>query len=513
MGAVTAPDGLKPISIDGQVYFVDDEAIAGLKDRGISYDDGSEHQSTAAGDFGRGAVHGATLGLADKQFGDSNQSVMQRVGGDDYSAVKERSPTATSLGDAAGTLAMPVAGPEGLAGKGLLNALGRAGVQAGVGAATGATRAYAEGEDPAEAGGWGAALGALGSGAADTVGKVGSVVAKYGSKAANTVADAARTRVFGIGGSDKQLEAIAQRFGVDKLPEKLAAMIEDIAPSKSVFGQNREAYRQQLEPVVADEGKKLGDLRELMGSTKKGGEGLDALIPQEWATMQQNLQNKLAGTSQRTAEGRALASALQADIEEFERLGAPKALTGVADVKSEYQSAGHTGPMGSIPDNASREASAIMGSEGKDTMSRLLDYATDDSRLAHEAANERYGVAATMLDQVKPKAIREQLNTNAAGLGSAALGTLGGAAAGAIMHPDSAARGAAEGGALGFGLSASSGTRNYVRQLLEQPRAMDALANLARASGKRLKDLDLNQLAKLVQMYTGKAGGYAAQND
>lgn len=511
MGAAQAPDGLQPISVAGQLYYVDQDAIAGLKERGIQYDDGSQFNgSSTAGDFERGALHGATLGLADKKFGDSNQSVTQRLGGDDYAAVQQRSSIASGVGDFAGNTVVPV--PGGTAEKGLAAVAQRVGMQAAAGAGTGAVRAYSEDKNPETAAGIGALLGGAGAGLVEGAGAALNAGSNLASKALNATADAARTRVFGIGGSDKQLDALAQRFGVDKLPEKLASMIEStVPPTGKMLGRNREQYRQELANVIDAKGPEIGALREQMGTD----EGVDSLIPQEWSKMREILQKKLDSAPLRTEEQRSFANSLQKDIQAFDEAGTPEDLAKVASIKSEYQGAGHVGPMGTIPDNASRESAALLGRESKDTLGRLTDYALPESKAAHDAASQKFAEASLLADQISPKAIRDQLNTNAAGLSSMAAATLGGAISGGVSgyaadHPISGALG---GAALGLGLAGTSGTRNFLSQVIAQPRGMDTLANIARAAGKNLKDLDLNELSRLVQASMGKLGGYAAQSD
>jgi len=537
MGARQAPDGLQSISIDGQLYDVDQTAIDGLKERGIPFDDGSHYKPTmgnadnVALDVGRGAVHGATLGFADKKFGDSNQSVMQRLGGDDYADVKTRSPVATAVGDMGGSLAIPVPGlGAAKVGAGAAKAGGafwrlaaekmaaNAAEQAAVGGGMGAARAYAEGEDPAKAATLGGILGGAGGALVSGAGSVAAAAKPYVTKALNATADAARAMPFKlVGGSDEQLSQIAAKFGIDKLPERLAGAIEALIPPKGVLGRSQEQYRQELAPIIDRVGPELGALREKLGTEQ----GLNQLLPDEWATMRQNLQAKLDSTSQRTAKGREEYAALAKDLEEFDKHQPPQTLGGAADVKSEYQSAGHIGKMGSVPEKAAAQSAATIGSEGKGVIDRLLGYATDDSRAKYQALNDEYAVAKLLKEQVDPNALREQFSKNLAGLGSVAAGTLSGAVVGglsglaggsAVDHPGAGVVGGALAGAgAGFNLAAGSGTRNLMTQLLARPQAMDTIANIARASGKKLSQIDLDKLAAYVQSITGKAAGYTAE--
>lgn len=475
-------------------------------------------QREATNDFGRGAAHGGTLGFADKPFGEANQSLAQRMGGDPYKMVEERSPVASTAGDVFGSLAIPVpGGPQAAVGAKLgarvLAGVGRAATQGVVGAGTGAARAYAEGKDVGDAATLGGALGAAGSAVVDAGSAGVKAISKYGGKALNAIADTARIQPYGIGGSDKQLSKIAERFGLENLPATLAAKIEELLPNDGrVLGRNRTESYAGLEAHTDKLGPEIGALREQAGGMGKGQEGLNKLIPDEWKAMRESLQSKLQGVSTRTAEGRAEAAALQKDLEAFDAHKPPKTLTGVADIKSEYQAAGHGGKMGTVEDRAAAQSAATMGSESKATLERLFTHAMDDTRIAHEAASNKFSQAALLRDQINPKAVREQLSTNAAGIGGAVVGALGGAALGAATG-DNTGKGAVLGAGAGALGSTNTGTRNFMTQLLAQPKAMDTLANIARASGKSLDKLDLNALAKFIQESMGKAGGYAAQSD
>jgi hypothetical protein len=528
MGAVQTPEGMHFVNVGGQGYFVDQEALDDLKAKNIPFDN-TVHDFSAPStlsDAARGAAHGVTLGLADTPFGDSNQSVMQRLGGDDYAAVKARSPVASGIGDAYGSTALPIPGApalraEGMAGMYLPTAArlaARAVEQGAVGAGTGAVRSYAEGGDPTKGAELGGLLGAAGSAVGDAAISGAQAVAPYIAKAANATADAARTRgVFGIGGSDKQLTAIANRFGLDKLPERLAGAIEALVPPQGLMGRNRSDYVEALDPIIASKGPELGALREEMGTKQ----GLDALIPDEWSKLRERLQSRLDGISTRTAKGREEANALQRDLEAFDALKQPKTLNGVADVKSDYQRAGHIGPLGSVPEQAAAQSAATMGGETKDTFESLLDHAYDPTRIAHDEASREYGVASMLRDQIAPKSLREQFNTNAAGAGSVLASMAGqslvGAAVGAAGGSpfDHAGTGALTGALLGAGhgaqMAAGTGTRNLLTQVLSQPKAMDTIANISRAAGKKLSDIDLKALEELVRA-SGSFGGYVGSD-
>lgn len=564
MGISQAPQGLIPIKVDGQLYNVDQAAIDDLKAKGIPYDDGQDtFKSSTLGDAARGAVHGATLGFADTKFGEDKQSVMQRLNGDDYEAVKERSPIATGVGDFVGSMAIPVPGTgaakAGATGWKAIAAMlaRRTAEQAVVGGTMSGARAIAEGEDPTQATEIGAALGGAGSAALGLGGAAATAAKPYVAKGLNAVADVARTRgAFGItGGTDKTALAIAQRFGVDELPSRLADAIEALVPPKGLKGRTPLEYTKELEPIIANKGAEIGQLRADMGGMGPGQQGLDALIPAEWSQMRQNLEGQLNKTSIRTKEGEELAGALRRNIEaldaptpelkaKFEGLKAdlasadtpkaqaaaqrkldayyksiePKTIGDLADIKSEYQSAGHKGALGSVQDNAAAEAAANVGKEGKDTLARLLASATDDSRNAHDLAQQEYGVASMLKKQIDPKALKDQFATNISGLGSVVAGTASGALVGGLSglaagsaadHPKAGAlAGALAGAGTGFNMAAGSGTRNLMTQLLARPQAMDTIANISRASGKKLSQIDLDKLTRYVQSLTGKAGGF-----
>lgn len=506
---------LVPVTIQGAKYFVDQDAINGMRAQGIAFTPGhneqqqSEDPGTPVSDFMRGGLHGFTLGLADKKFGDSNQSIAERMGAEPYDEVKARSPIATGVGDFAGGMLLPLPGAGVGAGvKGLAGLAMRTGTQAAVGAGMGGVRSYAEGEDPTSGALLGGALGGLGSAAIEGIGKGLQAGARALAPALDATADAARTRVFSIGGSDKQLDKLAERFGVEKMPEKLAALIEKVVPPGKGIGRNREEYRQALDAITEKAGPEIGALRQEMGSTQ----GVDSIIPQEWETMRENLQRKLDNVSLRTEKGRSEAQAMQRDLRAMDEAGMPKTLSQLADIKSEYQAAGHTGPMGTIPERAAAESAATIGSEAKGALGRLTDYALPETKAAHDAAQQRFAEAALLSDQITPKAIRDELNTNAASLGSAAATGLAGATLGGVgglATDDGFVGGALKGGTLGAGLALSSGTRNLLSQYLAQPRAMDTIANLARQGGKSFQNIDLNKLAQIIRAYTGKLGGYA----
>lgn len=516
MGISQAPQGLIPIKVDGQLYNVDQEAIDDLKAKGIPYDDGHDtFKSSSLSDAARGAAHGATLGFADTKFGEDKQSVMQRLGGDDYDAVKERSPVATTVGDFAGGMAIPVpgtgaakAGATGWKAAAALMAR-RAAEQAVVGGTMGGARAIAEGEDPTQAAGIGAVLGGAGSAALELGGAAATAAKPWVAKGLNAVADAARTRPFGIGGSDAQLSKIAAKFGVDELPANIAKMIEEHVPPEGLIGRNREEYRKALEPIIDREGQDLGALRQHIGQEQ----GVNSIIPAEYAKMRQNMQDEIASLPTRTAKQRELVNAMQKDLEAFDKQATPRTLTGLANVKSQYQADGHIGPMGTVPEKAAAQSSANFGSEGKNTISRLLDYSTDDVHAAHDLASKNYGEASTLYDQIEPKAVRDRMNTNAAKAAAAGIGAVGGAimGAGTAASTDHSILGGAAIGGLGGALSSTNtGTRNLMTQLLEQPKAMDTIANITRASGRKLSQIDLNKLTRYVQSLTGKVGGFAS---
>ena len=519
---------LQKITVGGKQYMVDEEALNDLRSRKIPFATGEgqeqqpEAEGSTLGDFGRGVAHGASFGLADTKFGDSNQSIAERLGGDDYDRVKERSPIATGVGDLAGSVAVPIPGASAFgAAKGVGGFLARAGVNAAIGAGTGALRAAAEGQDISDAATSGAAFGAAGGAAAEGLGRIAVGAKDLAARGLNSAADSALVRgVFGVGGSDNALKKIAAKFGVDNLPEELAAKIRELVPSESFLGKSRSQYRDELGDIVSQEGPQIGYLREKMGKDQ----GLDALIPGELAVARGNLQNKLNNITTRTAEGRAEKAALEADLAEFDKLAGPKltnpkTLEGLADVKSTYQAAGHGGPLGTVPERAAAEAAATIGGEMKGAFDRALQYAKDGTREAYEQANDRYGLAAALHKQIEPKAVREQLNSNAAGLAAVAqaalangvVGAAGGALGGSQIGEGHAAEGGLMGGIMGAlhgaTMAGNTGTRNFMTQLLAQPKAMDALSNIMRASGKKLEDLDLQSLARLVRTHMGQAGG------
>jgi hypothetical protein len=522
MGAIETPEGLTPISVGGKMYFVDDAAIAGLKERGIQYTSGADTQKQwestgeTGRDMARGVIHGGTLGFADAKFGDSNQSVAQRVGGEDYNTVKERSPVASGVGDFAGSMALPVpGGGAALAGRGAAAVAGRIGLQGAVGAGMGAARAVAEGEDPVNAGALGGALGAGGAGLVEGAGWAASKAAPYVKQALDATADAARARgVFAVGGSDAKLSALAQRFGVDKIPAKIAALIEQVVPQDGAkIGLTRDQYREILESQANTYGPLTTGMRQRAGEA----EGVNSIIPQEYQTMRQNLQDKLKGLPRLTAKDDALANALESDLGRLDTAKQPKTLEELAALKSHYQAAGHEGIMGTVPERAAAEAAANIGGEGKETLNRLMEYATDDTKNMHRMANDKTADIKMLLQQIEPKAIREQLDTNAAaGVGATIAGGLGGAALGAgtaALTDNDVSKGAMLGASAGIGGGAMTGTNNFTKQMLARPQAMDTIANFSRAAGKALKDIDLIKLQRYIQSAIGKGSGYAAESD
>lgn len=513
-----ADPGLTRITVGGQQFDVDQDALDSLAAKGIDYQNDTpilQRIEQGASDLGRIAAHGATLGYIDKKFGDSNQSINERLGDEEpYAGVERRNPVMAPVGEIGASLLLPVpkgavaAKGAGLAERGIA-ALSRAATQSTVGAGTGAARAYAEGEDPVAGAEVGGALGGLGSAAVDTVAGLGKTAAKYGGKMLNSVADVARTAPYAIGGSDKQLAAIAEKFGVDKVPAKLAAIIEEMLPNNGrLLGRNRQQIVSELNQTLDEEGPRLADIRNEIGTT----DGVNALIPDAWKSLRERLAADASGQSSRTGEGRALKSALQSDLEAFDAAGQPKTVSDVAGIKSEYQSAGHTGKLGTVADSAIPESAAQFGKQIRKTLEDdLLAYAKDENQAEHALSNDRYAKAALLADQITPKSLREALASNAGDLGAAVLGAGTGAALGAVggdYAGEHGKTGALAGALFGLQMSTNTGTRSYMRQLMAKPQAMDTIANILRASGKKIEDLDLNKLAELIQASTGKVGGY-----
>src|SRR5262249_32459065 len=171
------------------------------------------------------------------------------------------------------------------------------------------------------------------------VGALAQKAAPYVSRALESTADAARTRgVFGMGtGSDRQLQAVAAKFGLDELPKRLAADIEGMIPPQGLMGRGRDAYRKELEPIIAESGKDLGALRQHMGQDQ----GVNKIIPQEWANFRQNLQDKLDNMNILTDKDAAEYAALERVLERLDNFADPKNLNQVSGIKSHFQEAGH----------------------------------------------------------------------------------------------------------------------------------------------------------------------------
>lgn len=500
-------DGTIRIRVGDEEFDATPAALQRLRNQGVDYSSGPQQAPgdnntngktwkqalETLGDTGRGAVHGATLGLADTKFGADNKSLPERLGLDSYDTVNERSPVASTVGDLGGSLILP----GGVLGKGA-GLAARIGEQALVGGVTGGIRSAAENGDWKQ----GAQDGAMyGAGGAAVLGGIASAYnkgAKFLSEALGSSADTLRTKAVGIGAAE--MKGLASRFGVDELPKALAQHIEATVPSKGL-GRSAENYASELTSRADDVGPKIDQVLERADS-----EGVHHEIPGAWASMLERLEGragKLEGNGRVLPQQVAEAGAMRKSVDALAGAEPPSSSPGLRKLKSGWQSEAYTGPGSSVPDTKNAAVAEAFGQEGRQALSDVMEHAQPNTRGEFEGLNKEYEGLALLRDTAAKRAAIEGADSKIPGL----LGAVGGGAIGGLMNDDDPLNGAVL-GALAGGFS---GTRNYASQALSGTRAMDATANALRAGQRALKPRDLEVLRKFSQ-YAGKAGGIKGTN-
>lgn len=479
------------IKIDGQEFDADDAALAELSKRGVAYQDVTPKAAGGGmletiGDTLRGAAHGASFGLSDMDVGAfGGKSIADLAGLAEYDDVQRRSPTASFVGDIGGSVLSPVSKIGAVAKGGAMlgkvaGGLGKyagAALEQGVkGAAGGALRSYAEGGDPMSGGLAGGAAGAvlggatpaLAAGVSGALKQATPLVQKGADKVGKFLgqeADKARLDAYGIGNAERQ--ALAQRFGVDELPSKVAAMIEDVFPVQGIMGKSAAERAAQLGVKNAAGKWERGELRqigdELGQAYETAGvkEGLDKFVPGAWSNAGQNLASKAEQMPTATAGERSLRQALGKNAEEIGQEAAPGSFQDMVFRKADMLREAHGGPAGSVPDVASKEAAKMSGDELKRQIDGMLQYATDDTRNTITELRKKYGDRALLQEMLQKKGATEQGGSILPLMAATALGS-------ATMGP------------WGAALALITGTRNQAIQNFSKSQGMDTLANIAR---------------------------------
>lgn len=496
MGAVKVDPAKqsRTIVVNGEEYDATPEAIAELGKRGIQFSEPEkgfwQGMQETVQDFGRGAAHGATFGLADKKFGDSDESIMQRLGGDDYKVVQDRSPTASLVGDVSGSVLSPLS-KIGVAAKGAGAAMqiGRAALGAGVEAGT---RAYSDGQqDIGNEVQQGAEIGGGVSAATNTLGAMlkSSAAGKAAQGAGRLLDRAADShRVRGSGFVIKDLKDLARKTGVsgDDLISDTAERIESLAPSPR-FGESAADKARTFEGIRMQQGKQIGESLDDMGRT----DGLNAFItdsgngaqPGIWNNLQRRLRGEADAMKGSTVGENANRNAAQGFASRLEQEAAPSSLSGVHGRLHEFGDEAYgmnkANKQVSTLENSSGAQAAEMGRDIlRDELGNAVNsYATPQNAQKFNDSMKGFSEVADLERVAKDRATAEAGTAQTLGTFSPViLAGLGGLLSGGSL---SAA-------ALGAGMAASSGTRNAIRQMAEMSHGYDAAANLLRTGSKKL---------------------------
>lgn len=507
------------IVIDGKTYDTDDETIAQMAKDGVKYQsadapapsggDGGEGQSTwskIAEDLGataRGGVHGLSVGLADSKFGDSNQSLMQRAGLDDYDKVKERSPVHATIGDVAGSMFNPI-GELGLAAKGagLATRAVRGALGSGVEGLVRETAEQGQGADMGrslKAGGWSAALGGLIPGLGAGVSALGKTeTAKAAGNAlsglADKVADTARNKAAGLGA--KEMKDLGTKTGLhgDELAAYVAKEQESLAPSPQAnlklgkdFTLGGQSASDRADTLVAKRdaaGTEIGNALDEAGTS----EGLNAFIgptnasPGSWATIQQKLAADASGLKNASPKEQMVYNAANGFSDRLADEAAPATLGGLHKRVSDWGKEAYPqkGGISNLSDTAAGQAAEMGRDVGREELGSLISsYATPETAQKFEKGMGDYSRVADYARAAETRSNIESANSNVMGMAAVPIAALGGFATGGL-----------QGAAIGGGMALHSGTRNALRQAAETSRGYDIAANAGRAIAPKLKNMD-----------------------
>lgn len=451
------------IVIDGKTYEADEEGLRALDRDGVKYAPAASLERTepiteTIGDTLRGAAHGATWGLADAKFGESNQSLPERLGMASYDEVKTRSPTAATVGDIGGSLASSTLVPMGGLGR-----AGRIAADLGMAAAESGVRAKAEGASTDEAlmdAGIGAGFSGLASAATGAVGRgVGKLGEAFGQQASK-----ARARSVGI--LSKESSKLRE-LGFDSI-EDAAKFIERVSPSKAWHGSSAaDRFERAAENIeVGGVGRGVDDaLRE---ANLPSGD-----VQQSWLDALGAMQRQAADATSATASERSYKSALGRNVAE---LGAEAPPLNAVEMRQQATRFGKDARNGGLiaSDKAASQASLDMERAVRDDLANAVSRSADPEALARfRAANSAYSDEALVRDLAKKRADVEATDT---WLPAAAASGAGALAAGLTADEgeglDRAFQGAVAAGVLG--------TRSQAVQALGKSKGLDALANIAR---------------------------------
>jgi hypothetical protein len=508
------------IMYNGRKYAVSDDALAQMSKDGVKYEPvqaeqgfwqkaqkaigGGESLDESLAGL-RGGAHGFTLGLADAKFGKDNESLMQRLGGDDYDSVRAAHPIATTVGDMGGS--MLGVGKLGVAAKGATAAarMLRGGLTA---AGEGLVRETAEQgqgadmEQSARAAGWSGALGAaipgLGAvtsalGRTQLAQKAGDFLGDTLTSAANT----ARAKAGGIGAQQvKELAKKSSLSGPAQI-EKVALDLERMSPSPK-WGQSAADRGDTLGAVRDKMGSDIGDSLDIAGSTTHPqGEGLDRFVgPQQaagypqgsgapgmWADIQRKLANEAKGLYKSEPSEQMGYNAANSFAKELANEAAPSTLGGVHKRVSAWGKAAYPvkGGVSSKSDTAAGDAAEMGRRIGRQELGDTIQqYATPQTAQKFEDSMKGFSDVADYASMAEARGNTEAANSNV--MGMVAAPTL--AAAGGLVT------GGLGGAMLGAGMAVGSGTRNAFRQLAESSRGYDIAANAGRYFTPKARNMD-----------------------
>ena len=300
-------------------------------------------------------------------------------------------------------------------------------------------------------GGFGAAGGALGHYAGRAAGAIKDWAGDAAAKAKNLVS----------GQGARDAKAIAAAHGVDAIDES-GQLLEKYSPS-GLTGKSAESHLK----VVGPEREAVGEDLRRMAQEVNG-----QLAPDDLSRARTALQDGLASESARVKDalpedqvqyGDAIGAIQQrlARKPEFESFPA------LIGEKSGLQGFGHSGPGGSVPESAQKQAAAYGGSVLKDEVSRIIDQMPPELRDRYIAQNQNFAELSGLEETLRNKAAAEATGGDMGGIiaNSVISGGLGAAAGG--MAADDKSTGIIGGGAAGFaaGLGLQGGaTRTALRQ-------------------------------------------------
>lgn len=330
----------------------------------------------------------------------------------------------------------------------------------------------------AESGLFGAGGGAAGKLISGAAGKVKGWAGSAASKAKNLVA----------GQGVRDAKAIAAEHGVDAIDEA-GQLLEKYSPS-GLTGKSAESHLKTVGPEREAVGE---DLRQM--AQQINGQLAPDDLPRARGALQDGLQ----------AEATRVADALPEDqvqyggaINQLQQRLARKpdfeSFPALIGEKSGLQGFGHSGPGGSVPEGAQKQAAAYGGGVLKDEVRRIVEGMPPELRDRYIAQNQNFADLSGLEESLRNKAAAEAQGGDLGGIvGSSAVAGLLGAGTGAALDDDplaGAAKGGASGFLAGFGLQGGAGaTRTALRQG-GGSRLTDAGANMLRGIERGAGELE-----------------------